>query len=857
MLLRSTLLAAGAAICCVAAGPAHAATLQYPDLQTVIPTTSFSIVQTPTGRELRYTHLVYNAGPGPLEIQPQYSQSSGNYQGRQQIYAHDPGGAWTLGKQVRVPDAFVFHAEHGHFHFPLAGFGLYTVAPGDGIGSPVAVSPKNGFCIADSYTYDSTVPNAGTFVGSQGSCADPTTLRGLSVGAADEYDYRDPGQAVPIDGVPDGTYWFRAFTDPDNDFQEADEANNETDVKLTLADDHITVGEVRHPDTTPPAVTLTAPTDGARIKGLVTMSASTAGDGPVQYLVDGNPAVMSGGGWDTTTVVDGQHWLAARTTDAQGRTNTSAVVSVTVANSDPSAGGPFAIDASVSQDGRGTQTTPPLTTSTGGELLLCFAASDGPVGQTVTVSGGGLKWSPVRRADTRAGDAEIWQAVAPAALSGATFTATQSSGGYDQSLEVVAFTGAGGVGASTGVGAASGGPTANVTTTAAGSWVFGVGNDWDRGVARTLRAGQSLEHQWVDTGTGDTFWMQRQTTPAGAAGSVVPISDIAPTGDQWNLAAVEVLAGSPPPPDTLAPTVSVTDPEAGATIGGIVRLGATAADNVGVTKVQFALDGSPLGPSVTAPPFAMSWDTRAVTAGHHTITAEAFDAAGNHSLSSSVDVTVDNSAVPRATISIDASVNKRARSTLTAPALTTPTAGDEIVAFVSHDGPPGAAAQRSTVSGGGLSWTLVKRSDTQSGVSEIWAAKATGRLSGAVVTATPLRAGYDGMLTVVAFKNAAGTGVAGTTGGPAGAPDIYLPGVQPGSWVFAVGNDWDRATARTPVAGQVLRQQWLDTATGDTFWLQSTAAPNAALDLVTIHDDAPTNDQFNYAAVEITAAPGG
>jgi hypothetical protein len=75
--------------------------------------------------------------------------------------------------------------------------------------------------------------------------------------------------------------------------------------------------------------------------------------------------------------------------------------------------------------------------------------------------------------------------------------------------------------------------------------------------------------------------------------------------------------------------------------------------------------------------------------------------------------------------------------------------------------------------------------------------------------------------------------------------------------VFAVGNDWDRATARTPVAGQVLRQQWLDTATGDTFWLQSTAAPNAALDLVTIHDDAPTNDQFNYAAVEITAAPGG
>ena len=134
---------------------------------------------------------------------------------------------------MRVPDAFVFHAAHGHFHFPLAAFGLYAVAADGGIGAPVAVSPKNGFCIDDSYIYDSTVVHAGAFVGTKGSCADPTTLRGLTVGAADEYDYRDPGQAIPFDGVPDGTYWFRAMTDPNNDFAEANEANNETDVKVT------------------------------------------------------------------------------------------------------------------------------------------------------------------------------------------------------------------------------------------------------------------------------------------------------------------------------------------------------------------------------------------------------------------------------------------------------------------------------------------------------------------------------------------------------------------------------------------------------------------------------------------------
>ena len=68
-----------------ATSPAFAApagTTHYPDLQTVIPTDAFSIVNRTEGREFRYTHLVYNAGPGPLEIRPEYSESSGNYQGQ-------------------------------------------------------------------------------------------------------------------------------------------------------------------------------------------------------------------------------------------------------------------------------------------------------------------------------------------------------------------------------------------------------------------------------------------------------------------------------------------------------------------------------------------------------------------------------------------------------------------------------------------------------------------------------------------------------------------------------------------------------------------------------------------------------
>jgi hypothetical protein len=236
------------------------------------------------------------------------------------------------------------------------------------------------------------------------------------------------------------------------------------------------------------------------------------------------------------------------------------------------------------------------------------------------------------------------------------------------------------------------------------------------------------------------------------------------------------------------------------------------------------------------------------------VTAEARDAAGNIGSSAPVGVTVDNSASPPAVITTDAMVNAHGSGTLVSPGLTTTTPGDVLIAFVSYDGPNSPGSQSSTVTGGGLPWTLEKRSNTQAGDSEIWSAQATGTLSGAVVTATPLANGYHGMLTVIAFANAAGTGVAGASGARTGAPDISLPGVEPGSWVFAAGNDWDGAVGRTPVAGQILQHQWIDTQSGDTFWVQSTGAPTESLSLVTIHDDAPTNHRWNYVAVEVRAA---
>ncbi len=63
------------------------------------------------------------------------------------------------------------------------------------------------------------------------------------------------------------------------------------------------------------------------------------------------------------------------------------------------------------------------------------------------------------------------------------------------------------------------------------------------------------------------------------------------------------------------------------------------------------------------------------------------------------------------------------------------------MAFVGSDGPSGAGRQTVTVSGGGLTWTLVKRSNAQSGDAEIWTAQAANTLTNVTVTSTPATGG--------------------------------------------------------------------------------------------------------------------
>jgi hypothetical protein len=120
-------------------------------------------------------------------------------------------------------------------------------------------------------------------------------------------------------------------------------------------------------------------------------------------------------------------------------------------------------------------------------------------------------------------------------------TATQTFTAYQMSLTVVAFTGASGVGASNIANGASGPQVVPLTTTKAGSLVYGVANDYDAAASRTIGAGQTMVHQRLATAQGDTFWVQSLSAPVASVSSV-QLNDTAPTTDQWNYAAVEIVS---------------------------------------------------------------------------------------------------------------------------------------------------------------------------------------------------------------------------------------------------------------------------------------------------------------------------
>lgn len=96
------------------------------------------------------------------------------------------------------------------------------------------------------------------------------------------------------------------------------------------------------------------------------------------------------------------------------------------------------------------------------------------------------------------------------------------------------------------------------------------------------------------------------------------------------------------PADTVPPSVSITEPAAGAIASGGLTLKASASDNVRVAGVQFLVDGNAVGAEDTAAPFELAWNSTSVASGAHLISARARDSAGNVATSNSVRILIHN-----------------------------------------------------------------------------------------------------------------------------------------------------------------------------------------------------------------------
>ena len=132
----------------------------------------------------------------------------------------------------------------------------------------------------------------------------------------------------------------------------------------------------------------------------------------------------------------------------------------------------------------------------------------------------------------------------------------------------------------------------------------------------------------------------------------------------------------------------------------------------------------------------------------------------------------------------DQVVNATGTGTVTTPSIVISNPNELLLAFVGSDGPAPSQSQSVTVSGGGLSWSLVQRGNAQAGDAEIWQASVPSAPASLTVKSTPSSPGYTQSLTVVALHGTGGiasVGAHSSAGGPhgAGSPLVSLTTTAP------------------------------------------------------------------------------
>jgi hypothetical protein len=186
-------------------------------------------------------------------------------------------------------------------------------------------------------------------------------------------------------------------------------------------------------------------------------------------------------------------------------------------------------------------------------------------------------------------------------------------------------------------------------------------------------AGTSLEYSYFITALGDAG-----TTAL--KGTNYTITNISRTNDYIEFS---ISGGSTSTNDTTPPSVSITSPSSGSSygVGTTISATASASDNVGVTKVEFYLNGS-LKCSDTSSPYNCSFSM--VSGSNLPLMAKAYDAAGNSKESAIVSISSSTADTIKPTVSMTSPTNGSkfpSGSTVTATASASDNVGVTKVSF--------------------------------------------------------------------------------------------------------------------------------------------------------------------------------
>ncbi|OJT18181.1 hypothetical protein BO221_42635 [Archangium sp. Cb G35] len=365
-------------------------------------------------------------------------------------------------------------------------------------------------------------------------------------------------------------------------------------------------------DNTAPTTAITAPVSNARVGGTVQVSASasdTGGVAQVELYADGvllgtdtsAPYAVS---WNSATVADGAHSLTARAYDIAGNVRTSTAVVVTTDNTAP--------DAALTSPSQAMFLK-------AGSIVLEATASDTVGVVRVEFHDGAV----LLGTDTSAPYAMSWN--------------TAAVGEGSHTLTVKAYDGVGNVRTSAGV-------TVTVDRTAPATAISAPAqNALVRGIVPvSATASDSGGVDRVEFYAGGTLLGTATTAPYVVSWDSTALADgaVTLTTRAYDLAGnVTQSASRTASVDNTAPSVAITSPANGATLFLSATLQASASDNAGVTQVVFYDGGTVIGTDTTAP-YSLSWNVLGVSKGTHTLTARAYDAAGNVTTSAPVSVKV-------------------------------------------------------------------------------------------------------------------------------------------------------------------------------------------------------------------------